>query len=939
MKTTKLFLTGIFALFLFTQVGAQVPDRDMVIPVDPKIKVGRLDNGMTYYIKQNKKPEQRIELRLAVNAGSICETDGQRGLAHFTEHMCFNGTKNFPGNTIIDMLEKIGVKFGAELNAYTSFDETVYMLKVPSDKTEWIDKGFQVLEDWAHQVTMDDNEIEKERGVIVEEWRLGLGAYERIRQKYFPVIFTGSKYADRLPIGNIDVIKTFSHDTLRSFYNKWYRPDLMAVVVVGDIDPALAESKVKEYFNRVPVSKDPMPRVYESIPDNKAPLISIVSDKEAGGYNVQIMFKHPAEKNVTYGNYRDYIMKGLISSMLSNRFQEIGQKPDAPFIYAGGNYSSFVGRTTDTYILMAGAKENQMDKAFEILLSENERVRRFGFTASELEREKKSMVTMYENMAKEVDKTDSRNYADEFVRNFLNQECIPGIMAELEIVNHFLPGIGLEEINKLAASFSGDENMLGLFLAKEKEGSRLITMSEVTDILEASKGKSLTAYSDNVSESPLLAKEPAGSKVAARSENPKFGYTELTFSNGVKMILKPTDFKNDEILISSFSPGGTSLYPDSSIMSAIYATSIVGQCGLGNFDMIGLQKKLAGNTARLNPYISELREGVNGRCSPKDLGTLLQLNYLYFTGIRKDETAFNTFISRTRNQYRPMRSVPMMIYQDTLVKIVNMNSPRIIAIPSEKQIDQINLNRALQIFSDRFSDASDFTYVMVGNFKTDEILPVLEKYIGGLPSTHRKEIWKDVSAKFPDDLVKVEVPRNSEPQSQVTMYWKSGFKYDDNSRLGFNMLMSILNIKCRESMREDQGGVYGVGLNGIPSRYPVERYTIVARWGCNPDNIGKLSQTVIDEMDRIRKSGPLEADLNKVKEILIRERESGVKENSFWLSSIQNFYQQGDGLQTLDEYKTSVNSMKIKDIKAIAGKYLNTKKYVQVSLTPAPKQN
>jgi zinc protease len=937
MKNLKFLFIVILSGFVLFGLSAQIADPGKPIPVDPKIKVGKLDNGITYYIKQNKKPEQRMELRLAVNAGSICENESQLGLAHFCEHMCFNGTKNFPSNKMINMLEEMGVKFGAELNAGTSFDQTVYMLKVPTDKEEWINRGFQVLEDWAHQVSLDDIEIDKERGVIVEEWRLGLGADERMMQKYLPVIFKGSRYADRMPIGKVEVIKSFPYDTLRAFYKNWYRPDLMAVVVVGDIDPAVAEAKVKEYFGRIPKAVNVKKRVEYPIPENSDPLISIVTDKEASGYDVMIGFKHPKSDNITYTDYRNQLMRSLYTSMLNNRLQEIRQKPDAPFLYAGAGYGSFIGRSIDVYSLQVGAKENQIEKCIETVLTENERVRKFGFTATELERQKKSILTMYENMAKEADKTQSANYANEFVRNYLDQECIPGIQKEFEITKEFMPGISLDEINKLGQKWITDNNMIGLITAPEKEGVKIPTEATILGIIKSVKDKQLTAYQDNVSDAPILAEVPKATKVTNRIENKDFGYTELTFGNGVRMILKTTDFKNDEILLSAYSPGGTSLYPDNDILSASFATSIIAQSGLGNFNMTDLQKKLSGNTARLNPYLADLREGVSGNCSPKDLETMLQLNYLYFTKIRKDEDAFKSYVSRMKNMYKPMRTVPQMIFQDTLTKIITQNSPRVIAVPTDAQFDQINLDRLLAIFRERFADASDFTYLMIGNFKADDVIPMLEKYIGGLPSLKRQETWRDVTPKFPKGLVNVEVPKNSEPQSSVAMRWKGDFTWNDKENQCFYMLMNILAIKCRESMREDQGGVYGVGISGTLSKYPKTVYSISANWGCNPENIKKLSQTVLDEMGKIKKDGPTEVDMNKVKETLIRERETRIKENSFWMSALQNHYYQGDKLLSLDEFKNFINSITNSDIKAVASKYLDFNNYVQVALTPAPK--
>ena len=937
MKSLKFYFAIIFSL-LITSLNAQNFKPDDPIPADPAIKIGKLDNGLTYYIKQNKKPEQRIELRLAVNAGSVCETDGQQGLAHFVEHMCFNGTKNFPSNRIIDMLEEMGVKFGAELNASTSFDETIYMLKVPTDKEEWINRGFQVLEDWAHQVTLDDGEIDKERGVIVEEWRLGLGADDRMQSKYIPVLLKGSKYAERIPIGKVDVIKSFPHDTLRRFYKTWYRPDLMAVVVVGDIDPALAESKVREYFGRVPNAVNPEKRMEYTVPDNIEPLVSVVTDKEATGYDVEIMFKQPKSNSITFADYRNKLMRNLYTGMLNNRLQEIAQKPDAPYIYAGSQYGSFlVGRSRDAYSLFVGAKENLIEKSIETLMLENERARQFGFTASELEREKKDIYTMYENGAKEADKTLSGSYADEFIRNYLTQESIPGYQKEFDLVREFLPGITLEEINTLGRKWTSEKNMVALIAAQEKEGIKIPTDQQIAEIVKSVRTQKTEAYIDKVNDAPLLSAQPSPSPVTKRTENSEFGYTELRFGNGVRMVLKPTDFKNDQILMSAYSPGGTSLYPDNDIMSAMLASTIVIQSGVGDYDFIGLQKKLSGNTAKLTPYINDLREGVNGTCSPKDLETMLQLNYLYFTGIRKDENAFNAYVSRMKNMIKPMRANPQVIFSDTLSKIVSMNSPREIAIPTEAQFDQINLDRLLAIYKDRFADASDFTYFMVGNFKVEEIIPLLEKYIGGLPSTGRIETWKDVTPGFPKGKVIVDVPKNSEPQSMVAMVWKGDFKWKDKPRQSFTMLMNILSIKLRELMREEQGGTYGVSFNGNPTKFPKPKYTITSSWGCNPDSIAKLSQTVLTEMARIKKEGPTTEDLNKVKETMIRERETRLKENNFWVSALQSLYINGDRLLTLDEYKTFVNSFTGKDIKKIAGKYLDTESYVKVALTPAQK--
>ena len=585
------------------------------------------------------------------------------------------------------------------------------------------------------------------------------------------------------------------------------------------------------------------------------------------------------------------------------------QKPDAPFMYAGSSYGSFIGRSVDVYSLYVASKENQLEKSIELILSENEKVRQFGFNPSELEREKKNILSFYEQGAKEADKTVSSTYADEFIRNYMTRESIPGYQKEYELVKDLFPGITVEEINKMGQAWMTGENIIALITAQEKEGVKVPTEQEVAELIKSAGSGKIEAYVDKVSDAPLLAEQPVPSPVIKKTANSDFGFTELQFGNGVRMILKPTDFKNDQILVSSFSPGGMSLYPDQDVLTAMLAPSIIAMSGLGEYNLTDLQKKLSGITASLSPFIDELREGVRGACSPKDLETMLQLNFLYFTKTRRDEDAFNSSISRIKNQIKPMRSVPLMIFSDTLSKIISKNNPRVITLPTEAQVDQINLDRLITIFRDRFADASDFTYVMVGNFKVDEVIPLLEKYIGGLPSIKRKENWKDVSPEFPEGKIIVDVPKNSEPQSHVAIAWEDDFRWKPKDRQGFAMLMSILSIKLRESMREDQGGVYGVSISGSPEKLPKSKYSIVSQWGCSPDNIEKLAQTVLDEMDKIKKEGPTETDLNKVKETMISERETQLKENTFWLSYLQNHYLYGSRILSLEEYKDFVNSI------------------------------
>ncbi|MBP7497470.1 MAG: insulinase family protein [Bacteroidales bacterium] len=940
MKHKKFLLLGLLILFVLRTGYSQQLDLNSKVEIDPKIKIGKLDNGLTYYIRQNHKPEKRVELRLAIKAGSINETDLQQGLAHFVEHMAFNGSKNFKKNELVDILEKMGIKFGAELNAYTSFNETVYMLTVPTDKPEILEKSFLVLEDWANNLSLEDKEIDKERGVITEEWRLGLGADDRMMKKYFPVLLKGSKYADRMPIGKIDVIKNFKYETLRSFYRDWYRPNLSAVIVVGDLEPTYAEEQIKKHFAGIKNPENQRPVETYIIPDNKEPLVAITTDPEATESGLSIFYKHPKLAENTIADYRKrYILLNLFTDMLNKRLQEIAEKPECPYIYAYGSYGDFLARDKDAYTLGVASKDNQMLEAFDVLLSENERVRRFGFTQTELERSKADLLSGFERAAKEADKTESSRFANEYIRHFLDNESIPGIENELKYTKSLLPGINIEEINKLASQLITDNNIGLAVTAPEKKDIIIPTEKQILDIIQKVKTKELTAYIDNVSNEPLIKSKPAGSKVISKKENKEFDYTELTFANGVKVILKSTDFKNDEILFSGYSLGGTSLYPDKDLLSASFAASIITDGGIGNFDKTQLDKKLAGKIVRINPYISDLREGFSGNASPKDFETLLQLTWLYFKEPRKDTTAYKAFISKTKNQLKFIGSSPQMVFIDTIMKIISSNSPRTITnLTLLKKMDQINLDVCYKIFKERFADGSDFNFFIVGNFKTDTLIPMLETYLGGLPSKKSRENWKNVEPKFPAGKNELTVYKGLEPQSMVAIAMKGKFEWSYKNIVVMNMLSSVLDIKLREKIREDKGGTYGLSVQFDTELYPEPSFTDFFFWGCSPKNTDKLSKIVFKEIKKIKKSGPEKVNVDKVKENLCREREVNFKKNNFWLSRLENYYFMNINLLSLEAYKDIVNSINADEIKKAANDYIPLDNLVRVVLKPEKKK-
>lgn len=909
-------------------------DLSTQVAVDPNVRIGKLDNGLVYYIRKNSKPENRVELRLAINAGSVLETDDQQGLAHFMEHMNFNGTKTFPKNELIDFLQKTGVKFGADINAYTGFDETVYMLQLPTDDSILVEKGFQVIEDWAHNALLDDKEIDKERGIIVEEWRLGLGAEDRMMKKYLPVLLKDSKYAERLPIGKVDVIENFKHESLKSFYRDWYRPNLMAVVVVGDLDPALMEARVKAHFTGLTNPANMKERINFNIPDNKDPLIAITTDKEATNNSITLFYKHPYKPVKTLADLRESFMAELYTGMMNQRLGEIAQKPEAPFVYGYCYYGHFLSRDKDAYICSSMAKENQIEKSLETLLAENERVKRFGFTQTEFDRQKEEMLSKYEKAAKEFDKTESMELTNEYVSNFLMGDPIPGAQKLFKYLRNLMPEILLDEVNALARAYMTDDNLALVVTAPEKADVKVPATADILKVINDSKTKELSAYVDTYKEEPLINGELKEALILSRKENKDLGYTELTLRNGVQVILKPTTFKNDEILISGYSTGGSSLYPDSLVMSAMFAAEVIEQSGAGKFNNIDLEKKLKGKNLEIAPYIDDCKEGLKGNSAPKDLEPLMQLVYLYFKEPRKDTSAFQAHLSNMENQVKFMKENPIMTFYDTLFKSAYPNYKRLIIIPTVEQLKQVRLDELYKIYCERFADASDFKFILVGSFSTDSIIPLVTKYFGNLPTINRYETWKDNSAKFVDGVKEVTVYKGTDPQGMIGIIFSEEMEWNPKTVLEMTMLKEILSIKLIEVIREKLSGVYSPQVILRQEHYPKPTFQLIVLFGCSPKSADKLTKAVLTEIGKFRKKGPTEIDLQKAKETLIRTRETDLEKNDFWLSKIESVYYDKSDPALILNFKNRVEAVTTGDLKSQAAKYLKGDHYLRVKLLP-----
>ncbi|HEX7722970.1 MAG TPA: insulinase family protein [Pyrinomonadaceae bacterium] len=907
------------------------------MPVDPQITMGKFANGMSYYIRANKKPEKRAELRLVVKAGSILEDDDQQGLAHLVEHMAFNGTKHFPKNDIISFLESIGMRFGADVNAFTSFDETVYILTVPTDKPEVLDKALLVLEDWAHNLTFDPVETEKERGVVMEEWRLGRGAGMRMLQQIFPVILKDSRYADRLPIGKPEIIQKGKAERLKQFYSDWYRPDLMAVVAVGDFDKAAVEKMVTTHFASIPAATKPRPRQEFDVPGHAETAYAIATDKEANTTSVEIDTLLPSREEKTVGDYRQQTVDRLFSGMLSARFSEIAQQPNAPFINAGAGRDNFFARSKDSATLFAQVKEDGIERGLDAILSEAERVEKFGFTATELDRQKQNVLRLYERNAIEKENRESGSRADEYVRNFLDHESLPTADDEYNLHKKFLPGITLDEINKLAQEWFPDRNRMVVIEAPQKAGLTIPDQAKLAAVLKSATTKELKPYVDSVASATLLDSAPAAGKVIKTAAKESAGLTEWELSNGVKVVLKPTNFKEDEILLRATSPGGSSLAPDSDYIPAAFATQVINAGGVGKFNAIDLRKLMAGKVASATPVITEVYEGINGNSSKKDLETMFQLIYLRFTQPRADANAFNTLATQFKAQLANQSVVPEYNFSKALMAARYQNHLRR-QLPTPEMIDNWNLDKSLAFYKDRFADASDFTFVFVGSFDLPTIQPLVEKYLGSLPSIHRKESWKDVGVRTPADVVVKKVEKGVEPKSHSAIVFTGPFEYNQANRIAIRAMSEILQRRLLEVIREELSGTYGISASSTYQRIPNPEYSITIDFGSSPDRTDALLKRVFEEIEKFKTEGPTDQQLTDQREILLRDFETNSKVNSWLVSQLGQKYDNGEdpaGLWLLPDLYKKIDKAMVQDA---AKKYLDTKRYVEVSLFPEKKQ-
>ena len=938
----KHLLRGLFIAVLFIccnfQLALAQPMQEL--PVDKNVRIGKLDNGLTYYIRHNALPEKRVEFYIAQKVGSILEEPQQRGLAHFLEHMAFNGTKNFPGDDkglgVIPWCETVGIKFGTNLNAYTSIDETVYNISnAPIDRTGVLDSCLLILHDWSNYILLKDDEIDKERGVIREEWRSRNSGILRVYTDLLPTIYPGDKYADCMPIGSIDVINNFPYKDIRDYYHKWYRPDLQGIVIVGDIDVDAVEAKLKAVFADVQKPVNPAERTYYPVTDNKEPIVAIGTDKEVDDPSIEIYFKQDAtpdsEKN-NVGYLASQYMTSMISSMLNARLSELVQSANPPFTRASSYYSDFfVAKTKEAFALSASSKADGIETALKTLLQETERARRFGFTESEYARARANYLQSLESAYNEREKTKHGSYVREYVQNFLNGEPIPGIEAEYAMMNQLAPNIPLQAMNMVMQQLVPDSNQVVIIAGPAKEGLKYPTKEEVINLLKGMKDLDLQAYVDKVSDEPLMKEAPKGGKIISEKEGDIYGSTRLVLSNGVTVYVKKTDFKADEIRMKGTSLGGKSIFPDKDALNFAVMDNVIAVGGLGNFSQVDLTKVLAGKKVSVNAGLGATTENVFGTCSPKDFETMMQLTYLTFTAPRKDAEAFESLKNRMKAQLESAQANPLSSINDSLQKAMYNNHPRVVMMKPE-MVDQIDYDRILEMYNDRFKDASDFTFYFVGNIDLESAKPLIAEYLGALPAINRKETFKDTKMSIRKGVYKNEYAKEQQtPTATIVFLYSGKAPYTLKNDILLSFATQVLDMVYTEEVREKEGGTYGVNCFGDLQKYPKEQLLLQIVFQTDPAKKDKLAGIVVDELKKLAAEGPSDVHLQKVKEYMLKKYADNQKENGYWMNNLNDYFYYG--MDMTEGYTDIVNSITAKDIQKFVSDLLKQGNEIEVTMT------
>jgi len=920
-----------------TPPSSQALPADLVLaaplPRDPAVRVGRLENGLSYYIRQNGRPAQRVSLRLAVNAGSLQEADDQRGLAHFLEHMAFNGTENFKPGELVAFLESIGARFGPHVNASTSFDETIYMLDVPTDREGYVDRGLLALRDFAAGVQLLPAEVDRERGVVLEEWRGRLGASARITDQQIPLIFRGSRYADRLPIGTPEIIQTAPRERLAAFYREHYRPDQMAVVVVGDLAPDAAESMIRARFSGIPARATPVAPLNRAVPGHVEPLVSVVTDPEAQSWTVTLGIKGTPAEQRTVADYRASLVRQMLERMMNPRLRELSQRPDAPFLGAQAGIDT-IGRSLQLFDLSAAVPERGQVAGLEALVTEARRVQRHGFSEAELDRARRELLAAYDRAYNERATSESPSFAREYVSHFLEGEPMPGIEFEHRLATAYVPTITVAEVVAAATSLLSAENRVVLAVAPRKADQPPATREALLAAVARAEVADVGPWRDDTSGRTLVSTPPTPSRVTGQRTLPAIGVTVLTLSNGAEVWLKPTDYKADQVLFGAQALGGTSLADEADFFSADLASALVSVGGMGGFSPVDLGKMLAGRIASASPQLGTYTHEVGGASTPRDLEVALQLNYLAFTAPNLTPEAFDLLKRRLGAVLDNQAQNPRAVFGER-VSLVNQSQHYSARMLSVADLPKLKLETMQAYYRARYSNAADFTFFLVGAFDTAAVTPLIERWIGGLPSTGtRTARFRDTGVRFPDTPVREQVRKGREPASQTVISLFADPGQDEFELHRLRASTSVLSLRLRELLREQLGGTYGVSV-AFDSAAPMKGYgSVVVKFGSAPDRVDTLTRAGVDEVARLVNEGPSAEDVAKVKEMEKRDLETNARQNAYWMGSLQTVLLYGWEPESIARRPQRAEQLTPAVLHEMFRKYFTTDRVTVVSLMP-----
>ena len=921
MKFKHLLLVAL--TFATSLVSAQEVSQLPPLPVDTAVRIGKLDNGLTYYIRHNNWPEHVANFYIAQRVGAIQENEDQRGLAHFLEHMAFNGSEHFPDSTILDYTRNLGVEFGSDLNAYTSIDQTVYRIcDVPTKRQAALDSCLLILKDWSNGLTLSDKEIDKERGVIHQEWQMGQGPMMRIYERVLPRLFPGSKYGVRLPIGLMSVVDNFKYKELRDYYKKWYRPDNQAIIIVGDVDVNHMENKIKEYWKGVTVPANAAKVVDEPVPDNDTAIYISDKDKEMQYSQVGIEMKHdvfPDSLKNTVGYLVDDYAKTMVSMMLNVRFNDLTKKADCPFImgYAYDGEYEGLSKTKDAFNLIAISKEGKDADALKTLYREAQRAREYGFTQSEFDRSKAEYMSQLESQYENRNKIKNSQFGDEYRDNYLEHEPITGIENEYMIMKQMIvPNLGLEDINQYAKELitDNDTNLVVYAYAQEKDGKQYLTEAEMKAAVDGVRGEKIEAYVDNFKNEPLIAKdkEPKPGKIVSEKENKTLGFKELTLSNGARVILKKTDYKENEIRFQGLSKGGKNLYGEKDYNNVKYFDDVIGSCGLGNFSNAELSKALYGKQASAGIGLDRYYQTVSGSSVPKDIETMMQLVYLNFTAQNKDMDSYNSLMSNLELSLKNKDLRPESVLQDSVRVTINGHKKRF-APYNVNDLKDINYDRILQIWKERFSSADGFVFYFVGNFDEATLRPLIEKYLASLPKG-KKSNWIDVNSYVNGEIQNRFTRKMETPKAQAFEFRHMPMKYNVDNYVLVDAAGQLLTIDQLQKIREDASAAYsvysGAGLERFGDRTEA---TLITVCPMDPKKAGQVDTLLVSTYnDNVEK--PDAGDVSKVKETMLKKFDVDTKTNGYWMNVLDEYVSTG-----VDLYNGYADAVKALTPAKIAG--------------------